>query len=121
VRLRRPLLSALLSMAAASAMVVMSACRHKERTPVERGFGVFMRSCAGCHGPDARGTRPPGFSVPPRDLTDPELQAHLSDDAIRDTIRHGKGQMPPFGAALSETDVSDVIQYVRSLNRAKGR
>jgi len=95
----------------------ISACRHKERTPVERGFGVFMRSCAGCHGPDARGTHPPGFSVPPRDLTDPELQARLGDAALRETIHFGKGQMPPFGAALADTEVSDVVLYVRSLNR----
>jgi mono/diheme cytochrome c family protein len=97
--------------------LTLSACHHKERTPAERGFGVFMRSCAGCHGPDARGTHPPGFSIAPRDLTDPELQARLGDAAVRDTIRHGKGQMPPFGAALSDGEVSDVILYVRTLNR----
>lgn len=57
--------------------------------------------------------------MPPRDLTDPELQARLRDDAIRETIRYGKGQMPPFGAALSDGDVSDVIQYVRTLNLAR--
>jgi mono/diheme cytochrome c family protein len=92
-------------------------CRHKERSPVERGFGVFMRSCAGCHGPDARGTRPPGFATPPRDLTDPSLQARLTDDAIRETVHYGKGQMPPFGAALSEGDVNDVMAFVRSVSR----
>jgi mono/diheme cytochrome c family protein len=92
-------------------------CRHPERTPVERGSGVFMRACAGCHGPDARGTHPAGFSVAPRDLTDPALQTRLSDDAIRDQIRYGKGQMPPFGAALSDTEVSDVITFVRTLRR----
>jgi mono/diheme cytochrome c family protein len=80
-----------------------------------------MRSCAGCHGQDGRGAHPPGFSVPPRDLTDPELLSHLNDAAIRDTIRHRKGQMPPFGAALSDEEVNDVIQYVRTLNRAGGR
>lgn len=84
---------------------------------MERGQGVFMRACAGCHGPDGRGTHPPGFKVPPRDLTDPVLQSHLSDDALRDTIRHGKGQMPPFGANLSDEELSDVILYVRTLRR----
>ena len=99
------------------AFLPLPGCRHKERTPVERGFGVFMRSCAGCHGPDARGTRPPGFATPPRDLTDPELQARLTNDAIRETIHYGKGQMPPFGAALSEGDVNDVIAFVRTVSR----
>ncbi|HEX4341047.1 MAG TPA: cytochrome c [Polyangiaceae bacterium] len=93
-------------------------CRHRDRTPAERGFGVFMRACAGCHGPDGRGTHPPGFSVAPRNLTDPVLQAHLDDAAIADTVRHGKGQMPPFGAALPDQDIADVVLYVRTLNRA---
>jgi len=50
-------------------------------------------------------------------LTDPELQARLGDAALRETIHFGKGQMPPFGAALADTEVSDVVLYVRSLNR----
>ena len=95
----------------------MVGCRHKDRTPTERGLGVFMRACAGCHGPDGRGTHPPGFSVPPRDLTDPVLQSRLSDEALTDTIRHGKGQMPPFGANLSDEEIAEVILYVRTLRR----
>lgn len=100
-----------------TAVAGLPACRHPKRTPVERGMGVFLRSCAGCHGADARGTHPPGFTVAPRDLTDPALQARLPDDQIRETIRFGKGQMPPFGAALAEEDVNDVIAYVRTLKR----
>jgi mono/diheme cytochrome c family protein len=55
--------------------------------------------------------------VPPRDLTDPVLQSHLSDETIRETIRHGKGQMPPFGANLADEETADVILYVRTLRR----
>jgi mono/diheme cytochrome c family protein len=94
-----------------------SGCRHPPRTQAQRGQSVFLRSCAGCHGPDARGTHPPGFTTPPRDLTDPALQARLDDAAIRETIRYGKGQMPPFGAALVPEDVDDLLVYVRTLKR----
>lgn len=97
----------------------LSGCRHVRKTPAERGEGVFLRSCAGCHGPDARGTHPPGFTVAPRDLTDPELQARLDDDALRETVRFGKGRMPAFGAALMDDDVTNLIAYVRTLRRAK--
>jgi mono/diheme cytochrome c family protein len=99
------------------AFIAATGCHHPERTPVERGQGVFLRSCAGCHGPDARGTHPPGFTTPPRDLTDPVLQARLDDAALRETIRYGKGQMPPFGAALVPDDVNDLVAYVRTLKR----
>src|SRR5262245_29926589 len=83
--------------------MAMPAC-HRERTPVERGASAFQRACSGCHGPDGRGTRPPGFKTPPRNLTDPELQARLTDAMLKETIRYGKGQMPNFGAALPERD-----------------
>jgi mono/diheme cytochrome c family protein len=95
----------------------LASCSRAQRTPVERGHGVFLRSCAGCHGANGKGTKPPGFATPPRDLTDPALHERLTDDSIRDTVTHGKGQMPPFGAALSAEDVSDLVVYVRSLRR----
>ena len=99
-------------------MAALSGCARGEKSPATRGEGVFLRSCAGCHGGNARGTHPPGFTVAPKDLTAPELQVRLTDDLLRDTIRYGKGQMPPFGAALAEEDVRDVIAYVRSLRRS---
>jgi mono/diheme cytochrome c family protein len=108
------LISAILLFALCAAC---ASCSHRERTPVERGQGVFLRSCAGCHGPNGKGTKPVGFSTPPRDLTDPRLQERLTDEALRDTIVHGKGQMPPFGAALVPEDLNDLLLYVRSLRR----
>jgi mono/diheme cytochrome c family protein len=93
------------------------ACSRRERSPAEHGAGVFLRSCAGCHGANGRGIRPPGFSVAPRDLTDPALQDRLTDELLRETVRYGKGQMPPFGRALAEEDVTGVIAYVRTLRR----
>jgi len=102
-----------------AATLVASAC-HRERTPVERGASAFQRACAGCHGPDGRGTHPPGFKTAPRNLTDPELQARLSDAMLKETIRFGKGQMPNFGAALPQRDIDDIVVYVRTL-RAQPR
>jgi mono/diheme cytochrome c family protein len=98
---------------------ILPACRHVKKTAAQRGEGIFLRSCAGCHGPDARGTHPPGFTVAPRDLTDPALQARLDDIALRETIHFGKGQMPAFGAALVEGDVNDLVSYLRTLRRAQ--
>lgn len=99
----------------ATALVAISGCQRPEKSPVVRGQGVFLRSCAGCHGANARGANPAGFSTPPKDLTDPALQARLSDADLAETIRKGKGQMPAFGAALPQEDVDNVVAYVRSL------
>jgi mono/diheme cytochrome c family protein len=98
-------------------LIGLPSCRQRTKSPTERGQGTFLRACAGCHGPDARGTHPPGFAVPPRDLTDPDLQGRMDDAALRETIHYGKGQMPPFGAALPYAEVTDLLSYVRSLRR----
>ena len=77
---------------------------------------MFLRSCASCHGTDARGgDRGLGLSPPPRDLTDPALHASLDDDALRQRIRLGKGMMPAFGGMLAEEDVQALIVFLRSL------
>lgn len=102
---------------ALTALLVAPGCRHLKKTPVEVGAGIFQRTCAPCHGPDARGTHPPGFTIAPRNLTDPALQDRLSDAQIRDTIRYGKGQMPPFGMLFGDDDVNALAAYVRSVRK----
>lgn len=114
---RRGLERAFYSSLAATAVLV--AC-HDERTPAERGAAIFERTCAGCHGADGRGTHPPGFTTPPRNLTDPELQTRLSDAMIKETIRYGKGQMPNFGGLLADSDLDALVRYVRTL-RSDGK
>lgn len=101
----------------ALSLVSASACERKPKTPLERGAGIFARSCAGCHGPDGRGSRRAGFRVPPQDLTDRTLQSELTDQGIKSTLRAGKGQMPAFGRLLSDQDVEDLTVFVRSLRK----
>lgn len=93
-------------------------CEQKPKTPLERGAGIFARSCAGCHGPTGTGIERPGLRTKPRDLTDPALQKRLTDDQIRDTIRHGKGQMPGFGQLLGKEQLDALVLYVRTLDDA---
>lgn len=57
----------------------------------------------------------PGLSRPPRDLTNPEFQAQMSDEQLRQSIRIGKGQMPAFGGLMGDEEITNVIAYVRSL------
>lgn len=59
-----------------------------------------------------------GFNVKPPNLGDPELQQRLSDSEIRQVIREGKGQMPPFGKMLTDDEVNDLLLYLRSLARS---
>ncbi|HTV20324.1 MAG TPA: cytochrome c [Polyangiaceae bacterium] len=96
-------------------MLVTLACEPRDQTPVGRGARVFQRTCSGCHGPDGRGVMRLGLSKPPRDLTNAEFHAQVSDDDLRRVIRVGKGQMPAFGGLMGDDDLNNVIAFIRTL------
>jgi len=91
------------------------ACEPRDQTPAGRGARTFQRSCSGCHGPDGRGTLRPGLTRPPRDLTQAEFQARMTDEQLRHSIRIGKGQMPAFGGLMAEQDIAELIAFIRTL------
>jgi mono/diheme cytochrome c family protein len=97
------------------AVVGALGCEARDPTPAGRGARIFVRTCAGCHGADGRGTLRPGLSRPPRDLTKPDFQAQISNEQLRHSIRIGKGQMPAFGGLMGEEEIADVIAFVRTL------
>jgi mono/diheme cytochrome c family protein len=70
-----------------------------------QGYTLFMMNCAHCHGNDARGDE------------GPDLHGVTKSDArITSMIKNGiKGEMPKFGAKLSDSDVLALIAFVRTL------
>jgi mono/diheme cytochrome c family protein len=90
-------------------------CEPADQTPVGRGARVFARTCSGCHGADGRGVMRLGLVKPPRDLTNPEFHAQVTDEQLRSIIRTGKNQMPAFGGLMGEEDLRNVIAFIRTL------
>ena len=74
-------------------------------TQAHKGYTLFMMNCAHCHGNDARGDE------------GPDLHGVTKSDArIASLIKNGvKGEMPKFGAKLSDTDLQALIAFVRTL------
>jgi mono/diheme cytochrome c family protein len=91
------------------------ACAPADQTPVGRGARVFQRTCSGCHGADGRGVMRLGLVKPPRDLTNPEFHAQVTDEQLRSVIRTGKNQMPAFGGLMGDEDLRNVIAFIRTL------
>lgn len=91
------------------------------------GRRIFQSSCAACHGSDGKGApqtsavfeRPDTFP----DFTRCDQTTAESDAGWRDVIVHGGPNrgfsqiMPAFSEALSESEISDVIAYLRSFCR----
>lgn len=75
---------------------------------VERGRATFEQECAQCHGPDGRGATGPG-------LREASRRHGSSDWAVFRVIRHGVPGTPMTGLALPETEVWQVVAYLRAL------
>lgn len=88
---------------------------ERDQTPLGRGGRIFQRTCSSCHGADGRGIQRIGLIKPPRDLTQADFHAQITDLQLREVIRYGKGQMPAFGGLMADQDIGHVITFIRSL------
>jgi mono/diheme cytochrome c family protein len=73
------------------------------------GAALFASVCAGCHQPDARGAS--GAADYPALK---ENKAVASADYLERLLLGGQRGMPPVGQMMSDQQVADVINYVRT-------
>ena len=75
------------------------------------GMRMFANNCAQCHGADAKGR----YGFP--NLTDDDWIYGGDPAAIKTTIENGRqAAMPAWGSIIGDKGVTDVTQYVLSLN-----
>ena len=84
------------------------------------GATVYNRSCASCHGRTGAGDGPAAkqLNPPPSNLVDAEWKHGTSDGEIFAVVRNGipKTAMKGFASKMTEHEIWDVINYVRSLS-----
>jgi mono/diheme cytochrome c family protein len=73
------------------------------------GAGLYRAICQGCHMPDARGAR--GAGMYPALAANPKL-ASAAYPVL--TVLQGRRAMPAFGDSLTDEQVAEVVNYVRS-------
>lgn len=73
------------------------------------GQQLYNLHCAPCHGMRGEGVMPeaPKFRMGER-LDQPDMM-------LMQSVRTGKKAMPPFFGILKDTDILDVLSYVRTL------
>ncbi|MEK7300526.1 MAG: cytochrome c [Nitrospirota bacterium] len=86
------------------------------RGDVARGKTLFVRNCAGCHGPEGGGDGYRLLGQDPANLTAPSTRKK-SDAELLKTIHNGKPNMPAWKGNLSESQSRDVLAYVRTLGK----
>jgi cytochrome c553 len=85
---------------------------------------LWDANCAACHGKDGKGNTMMGHRLQIKDLTDPKVQAALTDDQattdIKDGVKeNGRTVMKAFGSKLSDAQIKDLVAHVRSFKSAK--
>ena len=88
-----------------------------------RGEAQYQTLCASCHGPRGAGDGPAGQALNPRPAhhNDGNYMNALSNEHLFKTIKEGGAAvgkspaMAPWGGALSDAQIRDVIAYIRTL------
>lgn len=81
---------------------------------------VYRAYCLACHGADGRGesVRKAMPEIP--DFTDPKWQSSRTDAELGHSILDGKGKfMLPMKDKLGQTDVEQMVRYVRAFREGK--
>ena len=86
---------------------------------VAAGKAIFDKNCASCHGKSGRGDGRMGEELNPKpaNLTDAEWKHGSTDGDIFNVIHDGvpKTGMKPFGRKLSEHEIWDTVNFIRSI------
>lgn len=112
LRNARPFTARFLTVAVACGTAALPICAQVANQPpsaqIQEPPQLFTRTCALCHGSDARGTdRGPSL------VNSAELRS-MPDSDIADIIRKGKVKMPAF--PLPAADIDSLTRFVRSLS-----
>jgi cbb3-type cytochrome c oxidase subunit III len=82
---------------------------------ISAGKRVYTRMCSRCHGPEGKGDGSAATATVP-DLTDAQWDYGGSDGEIFSVVHDGvSADMDGYAARLSDTDIWNVVNYVRSV------
>lgn len=93
----------------------------------ENAADNYKTYCVECHGMqgNGKGVNIRDMSVQPRDHTDAKAMSTRSDDTLFKVIKEGglsidkSVLMPPWGNILSDDEIRDMVQYLRTLCKCK--
>ena len=87
----------------------------KDQESIERGKALYRQYCASCHGINGQGDGPLAKNLTPKPAELVERAAHHSDGDFAWKITNGRGAMPGFKDQLSENQIWDVTNFIKSL------
>jgi mono/diheme cytochrome c family protein len=97
--------------------LAVPATARADAASVAAGAALYKEKCIGCHAADGSGNAPMGKALKAGDLRKAEIQAK-KDAELAASITKGKGKMPAQ-KDLSAAQVSQILDYVRTLGKGK--
>ena len=85
-----------------------------------KGKAIFLKYCAGCHGPEGKGDGYQLLGRKPANLTEPPTSLK-SETELLISIHEGRPNMPPWNARLTDDDSRDVLAYIRTFSGGRDR
>ncbi|HEY5470757.1 MAG TPA: cytochrome c [Bacteroidales bacterium] len=85
---------------------------------VKAGQALFAKTCAACHGKTGLGDGPKSKSLKtsPTNFTKAESQNQTDGEHFYKT-KTGRGDMPKYEGKLSDDDIWNIVNYVRTLKK----
>ncbi len=80
------------------------------------GESTFKAKCVLCHGEDGTGNTTLGKQLQAANLHSPDVQKK-SNAELRKVVHDGQTNMPAFADQLSDEEIAQVIQYVRTFGK----
>lgn len=79
---------------------------------------LYKAKCAVCHGIDGNGDTAAGKKLGARDFGSPEVQRETDQELLEITAK-GKNKMPGYEKGLKESEMKDLVAYIRELGKKK--
>lgn len=98
------------------ALVAMMAASALTAVAQNSGADTYKAKCQMCHAADGSGSTPAGKAMKAMPLTSPAIVKESDADLIAAT-KSGKGKMPAYASKLSDSQIKDVVAYIRTLEK----
>ena len=95
----------------AAVMTASTLCAQDNSKAVE----LYKGKCAKCHGADGSATAG-GKKLGAKDAWDPEVMK-MTDAQMMEVTKNGKNKMPAYGKSLDDTQIKELVAYVRGLGK----
>jgi cytochrome c6 len=102
----------------AFATILAVALMSPPAAAAQNAAATYKAKCAGCHGADGKANTAPAKSLGAHDFGSDEV-TKMSDTDLITIVTAGKNKMPAYGKSLKDSEIKDLVAYVRDLGKQK--